>query len=172
MLGLKDYIVEKVREDKGRIIVKVIVEPKEIVCPYCGLSKLYQHGACKPREVLRSWSNDRRVYLELHRHRRRCRECGHTFNEGTELVQPHSRLTRQAGREVLWQLKDRSFSQVTRELRVSYGTLRRLLEREIDEEALCSIIGEEEMSLGIDEHSFRHQELVHTVTARLKREGY
>ena len=56
MLGLKDYMVEKVREDKGRIIVKVIVEPKEIVCPYCGLSKLYQHGACKPREAVRCWS--------------------------------------------------------------------------------------------------------------------
>ena len=38
---------------------------------------------------------------------------------------------------------------------MGYSTLRRLLEREIDEE---------EIYLGIDEHSFRHQELVHTVT--------
>ena len=55
------------------------------------------------------------------------------------------------------------------ELRVGYGTLRRLLEREIDEEALGFIRGEEEIFPGIDEHSFRHQELVHTVTDVKKR---
>jgi hypothetical protein len=52
---------------------------------------------------------------------------------------------------------------VTRELGVGYGTLRRLLEREIDEEALGFIQDEDEIYLGIDEHSFRHQEMVHTV---------
>jgi len=70
----------------------------------------------------------------------------------------------EAEQEALWQLKDRSFSQVTRELGVGYTTLRRLLEREIDEEALGPIIHEEEIYLGIDEHSFKHQELVHMVT--------
>jgi transposase len=53
---------------------------------------------------------------------------------------------------------------VRRELGVGYSTLRRLLEREIDEEALGFIRDEDEIYLGIDEHSFRHQELVHTVT--------
>ena len=55
-----------------------------------------------------------------------------------------------------------------REVGVGYGTLRRLLEREINEEALGFIQDEDEIYLGIDEHSFRHQELVHTVT-ELKR---
>jgi len=80
------------------------------------------------------------------------------------LVWPHSKLTRQAEQEALWQLKDRSFSQVKRELGVSYSILRRLLEKEIDEECLGFIGGEDEIFLGIDEHSFRHRELVHTVT--------
>jgi len=62
-----------------------------------------------------------------------------------------------------------SFSQVIRELRVSYGTLRHLLEREIDEEALGFIQGEDEIYLGIDEHSFRHHEMVYTVTEVKKR---
>jgi transposase len=84
-------------------------------------------------------------------------------------VQPHSKLTRQAEQEALWQLKDRSFSQVKRELGVSYSTLRRLLEKEIDEERLGFIGAEDEIFLGIDEHSFRHQELVHTVTEVKKR---
>ena len=52
---------------------------------------------------------------------------------------------------------------------MGYGTVRRLLEREIDEEALGFIQEEDEIFLGIDEHSFRHQELVYTVTEVKKR---
>ena len=48
-------------------------------------------------------------------------------------------MTRQAEQEALWQLKDRSFSQVTREPGVSYTSLRRLLEREIDGETVISL---------------------------------
>jgi len=169
VLGLKDYEVGEVREDKERIVVKVMVELNERSCPHCSSSKLYRHGLCKPRGVLHSRSNGRRVYLELCRHRWRCCDCGHTFNEGSELAQSHSRLTRQAEQEALWQLKDRSFSQVTRELGVGYSTLRRLLLFEIDEEVLDPVMDEEKIFLGIDEHSFRHHELVHTVTEVKKR---
>ena len=58
---------------------------------------------------------------------------------------------------------------MTRELRVSYGTLHHLLGGEIDEVAPDFIQGEDEIYLGIDEHSFRHQGLVHTVTEVKKR---
>jgi len=84
-------------------------------------------------------------------------------------MRPHSRLTKQAEAEALWQLKDRSFSQVRKELGISYSTLRRLLEREIDEEALGFIKEEDELFLGIDEHSFRHHDMVHTITEVKKR---
>jgi len=58
---------------------------------------------------------------------------GSVGTEGMELVRSRSRFTKQAEAEVLWQLKDRNFSQVSRELGVGYGTLRCFLEREIDE---------------------------------------
>jgi transposase len=80
------------------------------------------------------------------------------------LVRARSRLTRPAEAEALWQLKDRNFSQVTRELGIGYGTLRRLLEKEIDEETLGFLQDTDVIYLGIDEHSFRHHDLVHTVT--------
>lgn len=79
-------------------------------------------------------------------------------------MRPRSRLTRPAEAEALWQLKDRNFSELRREFGVGYSTLRRLLKRETDEEALGFMQDEDELYLGIDEHSFRHQELVHTVT--------
>jgi len=72
LLGLKDYKVEEVRESEDRIVIKVIVEVKKMSCPYCSSVNLYRHGICKPREVLHSWSNGRKVHLELHRHRWRC----------------------------------------------------------------------------------------------------
>jgi transposase len=79
-------------------------------------------------------------------------------------------MTKQAEQEALWQLKDRSFSQVKRDLGVSYTTLRQLLEREIDGEVSSSLPLEDEISLGIDEHRFKHQELVHMVTEVRKRQ--
>lgn len=164
LLGLKDYELGGVWGSEDRVVVMTAVKGKERKCPYCGSARLYRHGMCKPREVLHTWSNGRRVYLELHRHRWRCRDCRRTFAEGRQLVRSRSRLTREAEAEALWQLKDRNFSQVSRELGVGYGTLRHLLEREIDEEALGFIQDENEIYLGIDEHSFRQQELVHTVT--------
>ena len=114
--------------------------------------------------MLHSWSNGRKVYLELVRQHWQCRQCGRSFSDGAELLRTYSRITRQAEAEVLWQLRKRSFSHIRRELGVGYSTLHQLLEREIDEEALGFIQDEGEIYLGIDEHSFRHQELVHTVT--------
>mgnify|MGYP001114972904 CR=1 FL=1 len=54
LLGLKDCRVKEVREDKERVVVKVIVEVKKIICPYCGSINLYRHGICKPRQILHS----------------------------------------------------------------------------------------------------------------------
>ena len=81
-------------------------------------------------------------------------------------------MSRQAEGEALYELREHSFSQVGRRLGVSYSTLRRLLERDVNYEALNLIAGEGSLSLGIDEHSseslrsldLRHQEMVFTVT--------
>jgi transposase len=164
LLGLKDYEVGEVWGGEDRVMVKIEVKGKEKRCPSCGSDRLYGHGICEARQVLHTWMNGKKVYLELHRQRWKCRDCRHTFTEGRELVRPRSRLTRQAEGEALWQLRDRSFGQVTKELGIGYGTLRRLLDREIDEEVLGSIGDENEVYLGIDEHSFKHQDMVYTVT--------
>ncbi len=89
----------------------------KINCPHCSSTRIYGHGWCKPRKVLHSWSNGKRVYLELCRQRWRCRECGRSFNDGAQLLRSYSRITRQAETEALWQLKDRSFSQVKKRIR-------------------------------------------------------
>jgi transposase len=169
LLGLEGYEVGEVIEEAKGIVVEVGTDLEKPACPHCDSAELYRHGKAKKRRVLHAWSQGKKIYLEIARHRWQCRDCGYSFTGARELMRPHSRLTKQAEAEALWQLKERSFSQVSKELGISYSTLRRLLEREIDEEALGLIKEEEELFLGIDEHSFRHQDMVHTVTEVKKR---
>lgn len=82
-----------------------------------------------------------KVYLEFHRHRWKCCECSHAFEAA-------------ALRKKLWTGKEG--------LKIGYGTLPHLLERETDGEMLGCIEDEDEIYLGIDEHSFR-QKPVHAV---------
>jgi transposase len=164
LLGLKGYQVGEVKEDDRGIIVQVSILKGNIYCPHCCSSSLHGHGSCKPRKVLHYWRNGKKIYLDLHRSRWRCQRCKRTFNDGEELVRTYSRITKPAEAEVLWQLKGQGFSHITRELGVGYSTQRKLLEREIDEEMLSTLKCNDEIYLGIDEHSFRHQDLVHTVT--------
>ena len=170
LLGLKVCEVGTVAEGEGKIIVEVKTKERNPVCPYCNSVKLYRHGSGKRRRVLHSWSNGKKVYLELSCQRWRCQDCGRSFNGSAQLLRPYSRMTKQAEQEALWQLKDRSFSQVKRDLGVSYTSLRRLLEREVAGEVSSSLPLEEEIFLGIDEHSFKHQELVYMVTEVKKRQ--
>lgn len=102
---------------------------------------------------------ERRGCLDIARHRWQGRECGYALPEGVQLVPPHAGLTEQAEAEALWQLEGRSLSQIRKELGISYSTLRRLLEKEIDEE---------ELFLGVGEHSSGYQDVMY-IAIGLKR---
>jgi len=66
LLGLKHYKVRGVWGGEDRVVVMTAVKGRARKCPYCRSARLYQHGICKPREVLHTWSNGSRAYLELH----------------------------------------------------------------------------------------------------------
>jgi len=119
---------------------------------------------CELRQVLHTCINGTKVYFRLHRQRFRYLDCRHTFTLGKKLAEPRSRLTRQAEAEALWQLRHMSFSQLKRKIGISYGALRPLLDREIEEEAVSFIGDEVEIYLGGDEHSFKHKDMVHIIT--------
>ena len=169
LLGLKGHKVGEVSEEERGIVVEVEADGKKPGCPRCSSAKLYRHGRAKKRKVLHGWSQGKKVYLEISRHRWQCCDCGHSFTGGVGLVRSYSRLTRLAEAKALWQLKYLSFSQVNKELGISYSTSRRLLEREIDEEVMGLVKEEDAIFLGIDEHSFRHHDMVHTITEVKKR---
>ncbi|MGQ9546524.1 MAG: transposase family protein [Dehalococcoidia bacterium] len=73
LLGLKGYEVRMVTEGEGKIVVEVKARERGPVCPYCSSVKLYRHGSGQRTQVLHSWSNGQKVYLQLSRQRWRCR---------------------------------------------------------------------------------------------------
>jgi transposase len=109
LLNLKGYQAGGVKEDSKGVTVHVRISEEEVGCPYCAGKRLCKHGACLPKRVLHGWNSGRKVYLELYRQRWRCRDCGHPFCDGVKLVRLHSRTTKQAEQEALWQLWDCTF---------------------------------------------------------------
>jgi len=63
LLGIKGYDTGKVRGED--FVVEVEGRPKRRPCPCCGCTYVYSHGKGKTRKVLHSWSNGKKVYLEL-----------------------------------------------------------------------------------------------------------
>ena len=102
LLGLKGYEVVTVTGSEGKIIVKARAQGSKPVCPYCSSVNLYRHCLGKRRWVLHSWSNGKKVYLELSRQRWRCQDCGRSFNGSVQLLRLYSRMTKQAEQEALW----------------------------------------------------------------------
>jgi len=168
MLGLKGFEVSDTREEEDAFVIEVQVKPdKTAVCPECNSKDLYRHGKAKPRKVLHALINGKKVYLEIHgRQRWKCKHCGRTFTQELEIIKPRSRLTRYAEKLVLWLLSLMSFKAVSKLLKISYGKAKKILmEAKAIPGLLRSMInGSEELHLGIDEHSFKHQEMVLIIT--------
>lgn len=168
MLGLKGFKVSDTREEEDAFVIEVQVKPdKTAVCPECNSKDLYRHGKAKPRKVLHALINGKKVYLEIHgRQRWKCKHCGRTFTQELEIIKPRSRLTRYAEKLVLWLLSLMSFKAVSKLLKISYGKAKKILmEAKAIPGLLRSMInGSEELHLGIDEHSFKHQEMVLIIT--------
>ena len=86
LLGLKGYEVGMVTENGEKIIVEARSRERKPVCPYCNSVKLYRHGSGKRRRVLHSWSDGKKVYLELSRQRWRCQDSGRSFSGSVQLI--------------------------------------------------------------------------------------
>jgi len=164
LLGLEGLRVLEVVEEEEIIVIKV--QPKkemEIFCPHCGSNCLYRHGKARPRRVLHAYVCGKRIYLEIWGLQRwKCRKCGRTFTQQLEILRPKSRLTNTAEMWVLWLLKFTSFKEVSRMLGISYGRVKKVLMEVLAMIKLPELVADEleELHIGIDEHSFRHQDMV------------
>jgi len=111
--------------------------------------------------------NGKKVYLEIHGSQRwKCKHCGRTFTQELKIAKPRSRLTKYAEKLVLWLLSLMSFKAVSKLLKISYSKTKKILMKaKAITDFLRSVINDaEELHLGIDEHSFKHQEMVLIIT--------
>jgi len=168
ILGLKGFKISDTREEEDAFVIEVQVKPdKTAVCPECNSKDFYRHGKAKPRKVLHALFNGKKVYLEIHgRQRWKCKHCGRTFTQELKIIKPRSRLTNYAEKLVLWLLSLMSFKAISKLLKISYGKAKKILmEAKTIPGLLQSVINDaEKLHLGIDEHSFKHQEMVLIIT--------
>lgn len=167
LLGLQDYQVLATRRISQEEEELVVALPPSSPCPHCrGPTSTVHQEARRPSRVLWSFLNGRRLWLVVRRRRLRCAPCRRAFTQPLPGVAPHQRVSVQAQTALLGALAEQSFAAVRRSYGISYSRAQRLLLRlPVPWCAWTSLVGEEgPIALGIDEHSFRGQDLVITIT--------
>lgn len=166
VLGLAGYEVVRVEEEDQATVVHAL-PPAEAGCPHCGVitTRLHQNAPRLSR-ILWGFVGLRPLVLAVRRRRYWCRECARAFTQLLPGVQKRQRVGYRAQQTLLQALAEQSFSWVRRTFQVGYCRMRRILERlPLPWHDLESVAGDEDgIVLGIDEHSFRGQDLVITVT--------
>lgn len=166
VLGLQGYRIVAVRREGTEDTVRVEL-PGEGRCPRCGEGSERVHQRAK-RESRLLWGfmGHQRLWVELRRRRLWCRRCRRPFTQALPGVGKRQRVALQAQVTMLNELKAQSFAALRRDWRVSYSRARRVLLRLpvpwCDWTVLAGAQGP--ITLGIDEHSFRGNRLVITVT--------
>jgi len=170
IFNLQGYIIYKVLIFKRSIVLRV-GRPRRIgVCPQCGrkTSKIKQWLPLQRK--VHGVLGDKVVYLLLRKREFKC-SCGKTFVEILPNVAKWSRKTKGFEKEILKRLSEESFAQVGRKTRLSYHSLRRVVEKLVSPLRLVfkGMEKEKEIKLGIDEHHFKSNKMVITIT-RVSRE--
>lgn len=166
LLGLQGYDVVRVTQGEMDDVVEGEV-PVGGLCPHCGWhSRQVHQRAARPSRLLWGFMGQRRLWLVVRRHRLWCPECGRAFTQPLPHVGRRQRVGGFAQVSLLQALKEQSFAALRRAWQVSYGRVRRILMRlPVPWCDWSSLVGTEEpVVLGIDEHSFRGNSLVITVT--------
>jgi transposase len=167
LLRLQSWILYKVHQTDDQIDVYVGWPRKEARCPACGSRTQRVYDRSKQwRKKLHTWYNGIPVYLWVRPRRFQCPGCGKVFTERLPGIRPWARQTEHAEAELLRQQARHSFRAAAQETGTSASTLRRLLLKrlgcQVDLEAALKDLPA--FVLGIDEHSFRGQDMMITVT--------
>lgn len=168
LLGLAGYEVLNITEEHDEEVCVESQAPGEGACPHCGVfsSRVHQRSA-KPSRILWGFLGLRRLVLLVRRQRFWCVECKRAFTQRLPGLMPRQRVGVEAQITLLQHLAEHSFSWLARALKVGYWAMRRILcrlplpWRTLED---CAP-GEGPIILGVDEHSFRGNDLVITVTA-------
>lgn len=161
---LQAFWIRDLHIDDDRLEIVVELKKKYHLCPRCGTKSLCCHQLGKFKIVKHQLWGKRIVYLKGRKSRWKCAKCQKPFTEVWPGVKKWSRKSEEAEYQILELLRGKSFRQLAQENKVSDHEARYLLSKIVttpnwqEEKRLRKI------KLGIDEHSFRGQNLVVTIT--------
>lgn len=166
ILNLQGYIIYKVKVKAKEILVWVGRPKKESKCPHCGaITRSIHSRRKKERKVFHGSCMGRKVLILIKPRRFRC-ICGRTHTESYPGIGRWRRQSESGIKMILSMLSKESFNAVSKRTGMSYWTLRKIIERVKSRSWRWLVRNSRDgyLYLGIDEHSFRGQNLVITVT--------
>lgn len=166
VLGLQGYRIVEVERGKEQDMVEVELPP-EAPCPHCGQLSGHVHQRTRKRSrLLWGFMGQRSLWLLVQRRRLWCRPCQKAFTQPLPGVAKRQRVALMAQVAMLQALREQSFASLKRAWQVSYHRARRVLLRlPVPWCDWTVLVGTDQpILLGIDEHSFRGNRLVITVT--------
>lgn len=166
LLDLQGYRVLGVSRQQDGYELRVEL-PSQGECPHCGetTGRIHQHRQ-NPSRVLWCFIGQRPVFLVVSRRRFWCERCQKAFTQALPGVNKRQRMSNMAKTQLLQNLAEQSFSATRRRLGVSYGRAQRVLMKlAVPWYNWHDLVGGQgPIHLGIDEHSFRGNDLVITLT--------
>ena len=159
-----------IMESDASIMISVKRKNDYVFCKECCINTNY-HYDTRPEASKIRHSNyyGKNVYLLINKRRFKCRGCDKIITEQITPLKPYQRTTNQFENNILSALSDAPFKNIQKQFNVSYSFLRHKLIKHINHDPLKidwkkNFKGEENVVLGIDEHSSKKGVLSLTIT--------
>jgi transposase len=167
LLNLQGLIIHQIFNKEDCYEVKIGNPGKDPPCPYCKTKKIKKHGFGKTRRIRHGVIISGLPLFLLYRSRRYyCNDCKRAFSKSPPkwLVTGKQRSSRCCRSQAIRTLKGTSFKETTRQTGLGYGVLRNILDDKITDNTLLQLPLDDEMTIGIDEHSKANRAFATTIT--------
>lgn len=131
ILNLPEFeVLDTIQDDHDMtVIVRPVKEP--VACPECGGVEYYKHGKSK-RFVRDLNSFGKRVGIEIHTHRYKCRYCDTTFSQHYESIDDRDKITIRLREQIEKESLKKPFANIAEEYSVSPTTVKRIFNAYIE----------------------------------------
>ena len=131
ILNLPEFeVLDTIQDDHDMtVIVKPVKEPE--ACPECGGVEYYKHGKSK-RFVRDVNSFGKRVGIEIHTHRYKCRYCDTTFSQHYKSIDDRDKITIRLREQIEKESLKKPFANIAEEYSVSPTTVKRIFNAYIE----------------------------------------
>ena len=162
LLGLQNLWVDSMDVFDSKVVVKVRGPAKSALCPHCTCKTKRVHQY-KQRTIIHSVWQDRKVLLHFSQRRFYCKNCGKVFTEFIPGIDK-KRSTKNYRNILIKKMSHSSLTHTINTTGASASTLYSVLREKYADNLIDWNIQGDNITLGIDEHSFRGKKMALTIT--------